>query len=96
MEPVGVAAKRLHKKYGSPVGELMLVHHCIDCERISLNRLAADDDPETVLAVFAASRNLDACDRSRLAEEGITLLSPTDAALVHLRLYGASAPFLSQ
>lgn len=95
MEPVGVAAKHLHKKFGPRLGELMLVHRCEECERVSLNRLAADDDPETILAVFAASWELEERGKCRLMEDGITLLSAADAALVHLRLFGVNTPLLS-
>ncbi len=60
MRPVGLALKRVNKKYGSPkAGELMLVHACSECGKVSLNRLAADDDPQAVLETFEASLALD-------------------------------------
>jgi DNA-directed RNA polymerase subunit RPC12/RpoP len=91
MEPVGIAAKLLRKKYGQLLGELMLVHRCMDCGRVSLNRLAADDDPEMVLAVFSASTELRASCRRHLLENGIMLLTAADSALVYRRLFGMNA-----
>ncbi len=56
MRPVGLTRKKVFKKYGETSGELMLVHRCTDCERLSANRLAADDDVDALLAVFEASQ----------------------------------------
>ena len=33
----------------------MLVHTCLECDTVSINRIAADDDPERILAVFHSS-----------------------------------------
>ena len=44
MEPIGVTFKQAG-------GELMLVHRCHGCNKISKNRLAGDDDAAAVLAV---------------------------------------------
>jgi len=49
MRPVGLTVKRSFKKYASPgSGEIMLVHRCADCSKISINRIAADDDEELI------------------------------------------------
>jgi hypothetical protein len=55
MRPVGLARKKVLKKYGEDRGELMLVHRCTECDRLSANRLAADDDVDMLLAVYQAS-----------------------------------------
>jgi hypothetical protein len=56
MRPVGVAFKQQHKRYASAQpGELMLVHRCVECGAVSLNRTAADDNPAGLWDVFAAS-----------------------------------------
>jgi hypothetical protein len=89
MRPVGLVLKRVNKKYGSPnSGELMLVHSCCQCGRVSLNRLAADDDPQTLLETFHASLRLDASLRSVLAENGINTLSMSAFHILRARLYG--------
>jgi hypothetical protein len=51
MRPIGLTYKRTRKKYGDQRGEMMLVHLCLDCGKVSLNRVAADDDSE-MLAIL--------------------------------------------
>jgi RNHCP domain len=89
MRPVGLALKRTNKKYGSEKsGELMLVHACSECGKVSLNRLAADDDAQTVLEIFDASLALEASIRARLAENGILTLQRSDFHILRTRLFG--------
>src|SRR5271157_3828196 len=50
MLPIGLTLKRTLKKYCSGKGgELMLIHRCVACASLSINRMAADDDADTVL-----------------------------------------------
>jgi hypothetical protein len=85
MQPVGLALKQPHNKYarfGS--SELMLIHQCTDCGKLSANRIAADDDAGTVLDVY---------ERSLSAEwhlDDIQLLSASERPIVRSRLFGVS------
>ncbi len=89
MRPVGLALKRLNKKYGSEKsGELMLVHACSECGKVSLNRLAADDNTQAVLEIFRASLAMEAHTRSALRESGIITLQANDFHIVRTRLFG--------
>jgi len=89
MRPVGLALKRVEKKYGfNKPGELMLVHWCEDCGRLSLNRIAADDDIQAILAVFRTSLALGQLERRHLEAEGIYLLEEDDYCLVEAQLFG--------
>jgi hypothetical protein len=94
MRPVGLALKRTSKKYGpehpgsEKSGELILVHYCDECGKVSLNRLAADDDPQALLATFEASLALDAATRAALAENDILTLQKSDFHLLQTRLFG--------
>jgi len=89
MRPVGLALKRINKKYGSSnTGELMLVHACSECGKVSLNRLAADDAPQAVLETFEASLALDSRARSPLVENGILTLQLSDFHILRTRLFG--------
>jgi hypothetical protein len=94
MRPVGLTLKRIAKKYASPIqgeqGELMLVHLCEACGKVSINRIAVDDDNETILAVLEESASLDAGTRALLAQDGVTPLSTAQADLVRRRLLGIS------
>ncbi len=92
MRPLGLTLKRSRNKYASAAhGELMLVRQCVDCGRVSINRIAADDVPEAILEVFLASAGLPARARDQLSDNGITLLGGEHSALVHRQLFGQVA-----
>jgi hypothetical protein len=96
MRPLGLSLKATCNRYDPDAGELMLIHLCTDCEALSINRIAADDIPETLFDVFEASQRLDAATRRRLQEEGLRLLQAVDGRLVRQRLYGCEpAPALA-
>jgi hypothetical protein len=88
MKPIGLTLKRSRNKYQSePRGELMLVHACVNCATISINRIAADDDPETILSVFQSSLKF------RFSNlQDVTLLDEEDAEVVHTQLFGQTMP----
>ena len=93
MRPLGLTVKRSNKKYkqlGS--GELMLVHICTDCGRVSLNRIAADDDVDCLLEAYERSLGLDRSMRSSLGHSGIQLLNVMDGGSVRRALFGRSEP----
>jgi hypothetical protein len=79
MRPLGLTVKLSRKKYAAPQsGELMLIHQCQDCGGFSINRLAADDDAETLQALFRQSQRLPLELRVALQAEGISLLQASD------------------
>jgi len=93
MQPVGLSRKPGRNKYAHYAshenGELLLVHLCTECGRVSLNRLAADDDPEKVEAAFRAASRLDMQTRSRLALAQVSLLDESEIDFVRAQMYGA-------
>jgi predicted RNA-binding Zn-ribbon protein involved in translation (DUF1610 family) len=83
MQPVGLTMKKGRNKYApSPRGELMLVHECINCGSVSINRIAGDDDPDIMMEVFQASLGHDQ------GYEEIVLLKAEDGEEVYLQLMG--------
>lgn len=82
MQPVGLTLKRIPKKYGDTSGELMLVHCCTECGKLSINRIAADDDSDVMLAL------LDTPDHAKLMAAGIQPLTAADFARVQEQLFG--------
>ena len=86
MKPVGLTLKKSRNKYQlNSRGELMLVHICTDCNSVSINRIAADDDPESILAVYHSSLDVD---HHFVDEQGITILHSGDMDMVYMQLYG--------
>ncbi len=91
MQPVGLTLKRTNQKYGlEPDGELMLIHICEACGKISINRIAADDSASAILDVFRTSLKSGARLRARFVDAGIQLLRAADRKLVQTRLFGKS------
>ena len=88
MRPIGLTCKQTFKRYnpGNSPGELMLVHYCTECEMISINRIAADDDAEAVLALCEPL--LDAALAASLLHQGIRLLGRQDRQAVQVQLFG--------
>jgi hypothetical protein len=87
MRPIGLTMKRSKNKYQSgPCGELMLVHACVGCDDISINRIAADDDLETLLGIFRSS--LDPDHHDLYNQHDIEILGAKDAETVFIQLHG--------
>jgi RNHCP domain len=89
MKPIGLTMKKVRNKYQRESrGELMLIHECLDCKTLSINRIAADDDSDTVMAIFQESLLLDRQIHDRCQENGIEILSTRESEIVHTQLYG--------
>jgi len=89
MRPIGLTMKKSRNKYQrEPRGELMLVHECTECRTLSINRIAADDDPETVMAVFRESLSPGQRVQAACQEYGILILKAEDTRIVQTQLYG--------
>jgi hypothetical protein len=92
MKPIGLTMKKGRNKYQrEPRGELMLVHECTGCKTLSINRIAADDDPGTVLAVFEESLMLGHQFHALCQDHGIMILRAEDTKHVSTQLYGRQA-----
>jgi len=88
MKPIGLTVKATCKRYGSCQGELMLIHLCMECKTLSINRIAADDDLKTALMVFEDGFQMDDQMRSQLEVAGIVALNSMDSEIVRARLFG--------
>ncbi len=87
MKPIGLTMKKGRNKYRLGVGgELMLIHQCSECGTLSINRIAADDHPDSVMDVFHQSRTLSRQLRAEIESQGILLLEEEES--VTLQLYG--------
>lgn len=89
MEPIGITFKQEGvDKYGKEKqGEIMLIHRCVKCGRVSINRIAGDDDPDQILQIYNKSK--EAIDLSNeLKKEGISLLGNAAESEVKKQLFG--------
>jgi len=69
----------------------MLVHACIECGTLSINRIAADDVPESIMEVFNESLLLGYPIRARCEQEQIRMLGLEDSGSVYSQLHGQYA-----
>lgn len=85
MEPVGLTFKHEGR---NKIGEIMLIHLCSLCQKISINRIARDDPEEYVLDIFYQSLDLADEVKERLYTAGIDLLERSDIEEVTIQLFG--------
>jgi hypothetical protein len=89
MQPIGLTVKHTGKKYGSPSqGELMIIHRCSGCGKVSINRVAADDSAGALLALYKRSQNMEAALLESLAVMDIQPLRAADLTTVYSQLFG--------
>ena len=74
----------------------MLIHECVECKTLSINRIAADDDPRTVLEVFQASLILGTQIHAVFIQNGIDVLKAEDADILYSQLYGQNQIQISE
>jgi DNA-directed RNA polymerase subunit RPC12/RpoP len=92
MHPVGLTRKAVRKKYGGAnSGELMVVHECLECGSVSINRIAADDSADELFAVFRRTPEATARIRAGLPRMGIRVLGWDERRIVTRQLFGVDA-----
>jgi hypothetical protein len=85
MEPLALTFK--HEGY-SKKGEIMVVHMCCNCNRISINRIAADDMNDSIIELFEVSKTLNRDILDELYYEQIDPLSENDRHELFSQLFG--------
>jgi hypothetical protein len=89
MKPIALTMKKGRNKYRlEGGGELMLVHECVECRSLSINRIAADDTPSTILDVFQTSLTLGYQMYALFEQNGISVLKAGDEDILRAQLYG--------
>lgn len=90
MEPIGLTFKHegWNRYEKSKQGELMLIHRCTQCEKITINRIAGNDSPIEILNVLERSKTLENETRKRLEKDDIRLLNEKDREEITRQLYG--------
>ncbi len=88
MQAIGLTFKKERKKYGSKLGELMLIHQCAGCQTIAINRIAADDDSERMLGLMVIGPDLPQDVQRCIQADGIVVVGDDQLDLVKTRLFG--------
>jgi len=66
----------------------MIIHQCLKCGKISINRLAGDDNEEAILQVLENSKNLTGEQKHLLETQNIKILQEQDKEEILVQLYG--------
>ena len=90
MKPLGLTFKKTKpEKYkGSNRGELMLIHQCCNCGKLSINRIAGDDNPQEILRVFQDSLKLPSKIKKEFKKMGIKIATGDNLKEIKEQLFG--------
>ncbi len=90
MKPIGLTIKnpRVNKWEMKIKGELMLIHECLSCRKISINRILAQDDEKEIMNVFENGIKLDSKKKGQLKEQEVTVLEERDREEVEKQIFG--------
>ena len=90
MQPIGLTLKNIRNNSftGETSGEIMIVHQCLSCGRISCNRIAGDDNPYSIINLLNDSENIQGNMKGHLEEKGILILCQADKMMVARSLFG--------
>lgn len=91
MQPVGLTFKQSGTdKYGRDrQGELMLIHLCSKCGKVSINRIAADDSSDYILDLLTDVK-ISKIQRDKIESSNIVILGSEMADIVRSQLFGRS------
>jgi len=67
----------------------------MECECLSINRIAADDDPDSIMDAFYHSQTLGLQIRMKCEEQGIMVLTDMDIVSAQLHGHGTKTPAVS-
>ncbi len=90
MKPVGLTIKKPRvDKWGVEVkGELMLIHECVKCGKISINRILAEDNQNEIMKVFDIGLNMNEITEQKVVNSDINVLSESDREEVEKQVFG--------
>lgn len=74
MQAIGLSWKSSRNKYGTANGELMIVHLCNECNAVSINRIAADDNLDKLVNLFEETIRMEISRKEKLCKNGILML----------------------
>lgn len=90
MKPIGLMFKhaQVNPFTGRTNGDLMIVHECTNCGKISPNRIAGDDNVYMILSILDESLSVSDTVGIRLQQRGISMLTQADKNDVKTALFG--------
>lgn len=90
MKPVALAFKNyeINPFTGRGGGELMLIHQCTNCGKLSPNRISGDDNEYQILCVLRESIDLNQILANQLKKLGLILITSENKEEALVSLFG--------
>ena len=90
MQPVAIALKdyRINSFTNKGSGELMVIHQCLNCGKISPNRIAGDDNEYQILSLLKESINLNTDITIQLKNMGLEPITTSNKEEALISLLG--------
>lgn len=90
MQPIAIAFKnyKVNPFTGRGNGELMIIHQCLNCGRISPNRIAGDDNEYQILSILKESLTLNESIAIQLKNLGLELITALNKEEALISLFG--------
>lgn len=90
MRPIALTFKNTRvDEYGKQQkGEIMIVHECPKCNKISINRIAADDNPDEIIKLFNITLSINEELKNKLKLMGINVASDKDREEIENQIFG--------
>lgn len=90
MQPIAIASKnyKVNPFTGRGSGELMIVHQCLNCGRISPNRIAGDDNEYQILSILKESTNLNEDVTTQFRNLGLEIITASNKEEALISLFG--------
>jgi len=90
MQPIGLTLKpgKVNRYARENSGEIMLVHCCLSCGRISCNRIAGDDNAYAIIDLLNEPIALESTWMREIGTNQISLLTSADKQMVLRALFG--------
>lgn len=90
MQPIGLTLKcgKVNRYARENSGEIMLVHYCLTCGKISCNRIAGDDNAYAILKLLNTVGDNEPSINQALNAQNIRLLTMDDEDMLTRALFG--------
>lgn len=90
MQPIALAFKdyEVNPFTNRGNGELMIVHQCVNCGKISPNRIAGDDNEYQILSILESLLSLDENILNKIKYFGIDVITSEKKEAVLISLFG--------
>jgi hypothetical protein len=90
MQPMAIAFKdySVNPFTNRGGGELMIIHQCLNCGKISPNRIAGNDNEYQILSILKESMNLNEDITTRLRNIGLELITTSNKEEAYISLFG--------